>query len=125
MLVEIDSAEENSAIISEINTRGFNQQEKQFWLGLTDRLTEGEWVLESTRKEPTFTNWDIFQPDNGGIFKKKNEKTRQQKLFKNEHCAYITTSTKWNDFNCKETGFLHWTLNALCEKSKKLVEWSG
>ena len=56
-LLEIDSSAENKAILGEIKKRGYHQQKKQFWLGLTDRRREGRWVLESTLKEPRFKNW--------------------------------------------------------------------
>ena len=35
--MEIDSPEENEAILGEIRKRGFPEQKKQFWMGLTDR----------------------------------------------------------------------------------------
>ena len=109
-LVEIDSSEENRAIIAAINARGYHRQKKQFWLGLTDRRREGQWVYESTLKEPRFKNWAFRQPDNGGWFGK-------------EDCAYMKTDTKWNDWNCRKSrGFFFWTLNALCEKSIELVD---
>ena len=103
-LVEIDSAEENRAIINEINRREFPRKRKQFWLGLTDRRREGQWVYESTLGKPRFLNWDFMQPDNGGWFVAE------------EDCAYIKTNTKWNDWNCKTSQYLSWTMNALCEK---------
>ena len=104
-LLEIDSAKENRAIIDEINAKGFPRQKKQFWLGLTDRRREGQWVYESTLKEPKFKNWAFLQPDDGGWPAK-------------EDCAYIKTDTKWNDWSCrKNRGLLFWTLNALCEKA--------
>merc|ERR1719264_293530 len=53
-LVEIDSAEENRAIIDEIIRRNWNFN---FWLGITDRHSEGNWVLESTGKSVVYTNW--------------------------------------------------------------------
>ena len=105
-LVEIDSAEENRAIINEINKRGFHRQRKQFWLGLTDRRREGQWVHESTLKKPRFRNWAFRQPDNGGWFFAAS----------GEDCAYINTNTKWNDWNCYQNRFWSWTFNALCEK---------
>ena len=37
LLLEIDSPEENEAILGEIRKRGFPEQKKQFWMGLTDR----------------------------------------------------------------------------------------
>ena len=36
-LVEIDTPEENKAVLAEIRKRGFPRQRKQFWMGLTDR----------------------------------------------------------------------------------------
>ena len=48
--MEIESSRENKDISKEIRGRGFNQQRKQFWLGLTDRRREGQWVYESTRR---------------------------------------------------------------------------
>ena len=54
-LLEIDSGYENREIWKEIRGRGFNQQKKQFWLGLTDRRREGQWVYESTGR--VFLHW--------------------------------------------------------------------
>ena len=36
-LVEIDSPEENKAVLAEIRKQGFPRLRKQFWMGLTDR----------------------------------------------------------------------------------------
>merc|ERR1712113_719448 len=55
-LVEIDSMEENRAIIAEIQQRDFFSRKIKFWLGITDRHSEGHWVLESTGKSVVFTN---------------------------------------------------------------------
>ena len=105
-LLEIGSSEENRAVLGEINKRGYSRQKKQFWMGLTDRRREGQWVYESSLKEPRFTNWAFGQPDDGGIFGREN-------------CAYIMTDTRWNDWNCLGKRFWSWTLNALCEKTRK------
>jgi len=106
-LVEIDSPEENKAVLAEIRKRGFPRQRKQFWMGLTDRTSEGRWVLESTGEKPSFTNWDRGQPSNGwlGMW--------------NEDCAYIKTNEKWNDYSCTKKNMWGWTINALCEKPIK------
>ena len=53
-LVEIESSRENREISEEIRGRGFNQQRKQFWLGLTDIRREGQWVYESTLRVSVF-----------------------------------------------------------------------
>ena len=36
-LVEIDSEEENTALVEEINRRGYKDKNMNFWIGLTDR----------------------------------------------------------------------------------------
>merc|ERR1712037_115960 len=64
-LVEIDSAEENRAIDAEMQRRNSFSQKINFWLGITDRHSEGDWVLESTGKSVNFTNWNSGEPNNG------------------------------------------------------------
>ena len=59
-MLEIDSDEENKAILKEINMRGYHIQKKQFWLGLTDRRMEGKWVYEYSLAEPGFENWAFW-----------------------------------------------------------------
>ena len=54
-LVEVNSREENEAIKAEINRRGFRSRKVEFWMGVTDRHSEGNWVLESTGESPPFT----------------------------------------------------------------------
>ena len=103
-LQEIDSSVEKRAILGEINKKGYHRQKMHFWLGLTDRRREGEWVYESTLKEPRFKNWAFKQPDDGG-------------KFGTEDCAYINTDNlRWKDWSCRRKRYLSWTLNALCEK---------
>merc|ERR1712130_778434 len=101
-LVEIESAEENSAIIAEIQRRNFVSRKIEFWLGITDRQSEGQWVLESTGKNVNFTNWRSGDPNNKG----------------NEDCAHINgKSGTWNDYPCTyKTGPYEWMRTALCEK---------
>merc|ERR1712110_1271979 len=65
-LVEIDSAEENRAITAEIKRRNFDSRKIEFWLGITDRHSEGHWVLESTGKSVGFTDWNSGEPNNWG-----------------------------------------------------------
>ena len=54
-LVEIESSRENREISEEIRGSGFKKQKKQFWLGLTDRRREGQWVYESTLRVYVFS----------------------------------------------------------------------
>ena len=46
-LVEIDSEEENTALVEEMKRRGL--KDRKFWIGLTDRESHGEWILETSR----------------------------------------------------------------------------
>ena len=53
--MEIESSRENREISEEIRGSGFKKQRKQFWLGLTDRRREGQWVYESTLRVYVFS----------------------------------------------------------------------
>ena len=103
-LVEINSEEENTAILAEIGQQGFHSRNIEFWLGITDRHSEGNWVLESTGESLPFSKWETFQPDDGG---------------EGEDCAHLGSTGKWNDRFC-EVEMQHWNGNdyiytALCE----------
>merc|ERR1719264_861495 len=97
-LVEIDSAEENIAILAEIQRQNFGTY---FWLGITDRHSEGDWVLESTGKSVAFSDWNSGEPNNGAWGSGS------------ENCAYINSDYKWNDCKCEQAS--PW-LTAICEK---------
>jgi len=105
-LVEIDSVQENKAIVDEIKKHSWSKEGKQFWMGLTDIRREGSFVLESTGQPPRFTDWDKRQPDNKDFWGRA------------EDCGYIKTNMKWNDWDCNSKGLWVWTLNALCEKTE-------
>merc|ERR1712020_720654 len=85
-LVEIDSAEENRAIIAEMQRQNSYLRKTNFWLGINDRHSEGHWVLESTGKSVVFANWRSGEPNNAG----------------SEDCAHIDDRDifKWNDVPC-------------------------
>merc|ERR1712088_652223 len=100
-LVEIDSMEENRAIIAEIQQRDFFSRKINFWLGINDRHTEGQWVLESTGKSVVFTDWNSGEPNNAG---------------RTENCAFINALDKWNDVDCNIKPNNGWTRTAFCEK---------
>merc|ERR1711936_746954 len=104
-LVEIDSAEENRAIDAEMQRRNSFSRKINFWLGITDRHSEGDWVLESTGKSVNFTNWNSGEPNNGN----GNPGS--------ENCAFINELEKWNDVDCNGKPSNGWTRTALCEKS--------
>ena len=91
-LIEIDSTEENSAISIHLNQHDFGMA---FWLGITDRHSEGHWVYESTGKSVVFTSWYSEEPNNAN---------------RGEDCAHIDNwRSKWNDVACDMR------LGALCE----------
>ena len=99
-LVEIDSAEENTAIIAEIKRRKFVSRKIEFWLGITDRHSEGEWVLESTGKRLVFAPWN-WSP---------------MPINQDENCAHINSNYNWIDRRCDfKTGIGKWVRTALCE----------
>ena len=101
-LVEIDSAEENRAIDAEMQRRNSFSQKINFWLGITDRQSEGDWVFESSGKSVVFTNWHSSEPNNYGS---------------GENCAHIAAAFEWNDSLCGSKTTKHgWTATALCEK---------
>merc|ERR1712154_46573 len=123
-LVEIDSMEENRAIIAEIQQRDFFSRKIEFWLGITDRHSEGDWVLESTGKSVNFTNWDSGEPNNGN----------GNIDLHSENCVNINTWLihqdpsgslwKWNDLDCNDVVAWYndknddrnvWMRTALCE----------
>ena len=109
-LVEIDSEEENTALVEEINRR----RGDSFWIGLTDLEKEGDWRLASNGLKPSYLNWHEGEPEEGG----------------NEHCARLrignTSSWKdmWSDVDCNVHQIIQGTfpappqlvsLHALCE----------
>jgi len=111
-LVEIDSAEENRAIDAEMQRRNSFSQKINFWLGITDRHSEGDWVLESTGKSVNFTNWNSGEPNNGN----GNPGS--------ENCAFINELEKWNDVDCNGKPSNGWTRTALCEKKSCAPPWT-
>ena len=99
-LVEIETAEENSAITNEIVRQG--GRNRLFWLGLV--ATEGQgslpkaWVYDSTKRKPAWTgNWHAGQDQQRG-----------------EYCAFLWSHIEpkaqvemgtWHDMDCRSTGF--------------------
>ena len=92
-LVEIDSEDENTALVEEINRKGYKSRNMNFWIGLTDKRNEGDWRLASNGMEPSCLNWDVDdgQPNNKGD---------------NEDCARLRIGPEyaakdmWSDTRC-------------------------
>ena len=107
-LVELDSQEENEALVDEIKKNRFTERNMNFWIGLSDLRKEGDWRLASDASQPSYLNWDTDEeePNNGGG--------------DNEDCARIGFSYKWSDLDCEidrlsKSGYPEITLHALCE----------
>ena len=86
-LVEIDTAQKNTAIASEIREIQKTFAIPGFWNGLTDAVSEGVWRWVSTGRTPTYTSWRSGEPNN----------------VDNEDCAIITDG--WNDQPCSNPAF--------------------
>ena len=106
MLVEINSEEENAALVEESNRRGYNKM--HFWIGLSDVDNEGDWRHASNGLEPSYLNWDVDdgQPNNKGD---------------NEGCARLRIGPEyaakdmWSDTRCDKAQNNPYSLHALCE----------
>jgi len=126
-LVEIDSEEENTALVEEINKRGYADRKMHFWIGLTEMTeVEGEWRLPSSLRqsltisvdpqrlassglEPSYLNWHEGEPKEG----------------KNKHCARLRIGPRsswkdtWSNVGCKGQQIIQGlslvSLHALCE----------
>ena len=110
-LVEIDSEEENTALVEEINKRKYKDRKMHFWIGLTSRgKGKDDWRLASNGSKPSFENWHKDEPDN------RNE----------ENCARLRIGPRsswkdtWSDISCKKDTFKNgnlpeFSLHALCE----------
>ena len=107
-LVEIDSEEENTALVEEINKRGYTDMKMSFWIGLTDLENEGDWRLASNGFKPSYLNWGYNEPNNRGG---------------NENCARIRIKYSWvdtwSDIFCNSTAgyYKSISMHALCEFS--------
>ena len=77
-----------------------------YWIGLTDRDSEGQWVWHDTDNAPTYTDWLVGQPDNSKA---------------NEDCALFWKGHgyQWNDANCD------YRAEPICEiRQEKIVIWA-
>ena len=104
-LVEIDSEEEQVALDQEIIRRGYRNTNRRmnFWMGLTDAESEGNWRLASNGLKPTFLSWHHSEPNDSE---------------EGEDCASWSGGLKsWYDIDCTKTFTKNNPVNmsALCE----------
>merc|ERR1719175_279821 len=96
-LVEVDSQEEQDAILREIASRGWEDGLTHFgfWIGLTDIFHDGTWVWDNLGKPLGYSNWAPGEPNNWrGI----------------QHCAAIKLRWehgKWDDVGCEAIKIEH------------------
>ena len=95
-LVEIDSEEEQNALMNEITARGWDGQTHfGFWIGLTDIFHDGTWVWDNLGRPLDFSYWASGEPNNwNGI----------------QHCAAINlewASGHWDDVGCEAVMIEH------------------
>lgn len=79
-LISVQSAAENSCIISSLNSMG---QGGVIWIGLSDEVSEGNFVWYD-QAPVTYTNWAPGEPNQSG----------------NEDCTQIYPDGQWNDLPC-------------------------
>uniref|UniRef100_H3B614 Collectin-12 n=1 Tax=Latimeria chalumnae TaxID=7897 RepID=H3B614_LATCH len=94
IMVIINDREEQQWLKKQINGKG------SFWIGLTDRVKENEWVwLDGTPLN--YTNWKMGQPDNWNHGHEPGE-----------DCAGVIYAGSWNDFYCEDINYI------ICEKGR-------
>merc|ERR1712130_563219 len=116
-LVEVDSQEEQDAILREIASRGWDGDTHfGFWIGLTDIFHDGTWVWDNLGKPLDFSYWAPGEPNNwGGL----------------QHCAAIKLwgeNGKWDDVGCEAVKIEHMgtgeTYGHICEASGSTMTYT-
>ncbi|XP_062568465.1 perlucin-like protein [Saccostrea cucullata] len=92
-LVEVDSSTENDFLRKHSIDMGIHSD---FWIGLTDDSSEGNWEWLPSGNTVSFSDWAPGQPDNGH----------------NEDCVLLSHSKHyhWNDDQCDNSHYF------ICER---------
>jgi len=87
------------------NLELFLLREQNYWIGLTDAADEGTFVWGTDYSSPTYTNWAMYQPDNG--------------MGRGDDCVILSMifGLKWHDLNCIKTNSDGADIHAVCQKS--------
>merc|ERR1719193_2648614 len=116
-LVEIDSEEEQNALMNEITARGWDGETHfGFWIGLTDIFHDGSWVWDNFGRPLNFSYWANGEPNNwNGV----------------QHCAAINlrwADGRWDDVGCEASMNKHNTsgdtYGHICEASGESMTYT-
>merc|ERR1711997_262685 len=101
-LIEVETNEENDALVEEFIRKDWNSLKLEPWLGLTDLKDEGTFLWSSLGQEANYTNWQPGQPNNAGG---------------SDHCVHYDSAwNTWNDRPCDTKAYAAYGYVAVCEK---------
>ncbi|XP_060605564.1 perlucin-like protein [Ruditapes philippinarum] len=99
-LVSIENANENTFLKKQLTTL----KGTDFWIGLTDSVTEGVFKWVADQSNAVFTDWEKGQPDN---------------YLGNEDCVHVHASRNfvWNDKPCSDR------ILSICEETFRFKQY--
>merc|ERR1711997_369238 len=100
-LIEVETNEENDALVEEFIRKDWNSLKLEPWLGLTDLKDEGTFLWSSSGQEANYTNWQPGQPNN---------------YVGNEPCVHYGGTNQWSDRPCDNKAYAAYGYVAVCEK---------
>jgi len=93
-LAEIKSSAEQISVEQILNV------DLYYWIGLSDLLSEGNFIWETSHTDLDYSNWDEGEPNDE---------------FGDEDCVIIWLGYKWNDHYCGDDSHNSVPIHALCQ----------